>query len=78
MLHCHITGHMMLGLQTMVVVGTNEDLPPLPADYQGAYLTYGQTGAMGDHDNETDFIPYFITPNDPSPTWIGKREFGGV
>ena len=73
MLHCHITGHMMLGLQTMIVVGTNEDLPPLPDDYKGAYLSYGQTGAMGDHDNEVDFIPYFITPTSPDPTTVGKR-----
>jgi hypothetical protein len=47
-------------------------LPPLPDDYKGAYLSYGQTGAMGDHDNEADFIPYFITPTS-DPTTAGKR-----
>jgi hypothetical protein len=77
MLHCHITGHMMLGLQTHVVVGTNKDLPPLPEDYKGAYLSYGQTAAMGGHDDEKDFIPYFITPSSPDPnansSTISKR-----
>jgi len=73
MLHCHIAGHMVLGLQTMVVVGTNKDLPPLPPDYQGAYLSKGQWLAMGTHDNETDFIPYFLTANSPPPTSIAKR-----
>ena len=71
MLHCHITGHMILGLQTQLVVGTNEDLPPLPEDYKGAYLSYGQTAAMGDHGK--DFIPYFITQSSPNPSSVGKR-----
>jgi len=62
----------MLGLQTQVVVGTNNDLPPLPPDYRGAYLTYGQTAAMGSHGNESDFIPYFITQDSPVPDYIGK------
>lgn len=63
----------MLGLQTMVVVGTKYDLPPLPDDYKVAFLSYGQTAAMGDHDNEVDFIPYFITPTSPDPTAVRKR-----
>jgi hypothetical protein len=69
--HCHITGHMMLGLQTQIVVGTNKDLPPLPKDYRGAYLSPGQTAAMGSHANQTDFIPYFITSTSPDPGTIG-------
>ena len=68
MLHCHITGHMMLGLQTQIVVGTNEDLPPLADDYKGAYLSPGQTAAMGDITDLKDFIPYFISPNLPNIT----------
>ena len=73
MLHCHITGHMMLGLQTHVVVGTNNDLPPLPEDYRGAYLSYGQTAVMCGQGDEKDFIPYFITPSSPDPTAASKR-----
>jgi hypothetical protein len=65
MLHCHITGHMMMGLQTQIVVGTNQDLPPLPAEYKGAYLSKGQVLAMGS--NDSDFIPYFITQQNPNP-----------
>lgn len=67
MFHCHITSHMMLGLQTQIVVGTNSDLPPLPADYQGAYLSEGQVLAMGSSTRQSDFIPYFVTPYEPDP-----------
>jgi L-ascorbate oxidase len=72
MLHCHIAGHMMLGLQTQIVVGTNADLPTLPEDYKGTYLSPGQTAAMGNNGTESDFIPYFISPSSPVPTTIGK------
>lgn len=68
LLHCHITGHMLLGLQTQIVVGTNKDLPPLPPDYRGAYLSKGQTAAMGDDAHIQGFIPYFISPNLPNAT----------
>jgi len=60
---------MLLGLQTMVVVGQSNDLPSLPAAYQNAYLSYGQAGAMGNINNDTQFIPYFITANSTDPTW---------
>jgi hypothetical protein len=74
MLHCHITGHMMLGLQTQIVVGTNEDLPPLPSEYRGSYLSKGQVLAMGSSTNSSDFIPYFITQNNPNPVAGNKKE----
>jgi len=66
---------MILGLQTQIVVGTNADLPPLPEDYQGAYLSYGQVAAMGVMGNETDYIPYFITPSSPVPTWSNEKRW---
>ena len=60
---------MLLGLQTMVVVGQNSQLPPLTPAYENAYLSYGQAGAMGNVNNDTTFIPYFITANSTDPTW---------
>lgn len=69
----HIVGHMLLGLQTMITVGTNADLPPLPAAYQSAYLTPGQAGAMGNVNNDTVFIPYFITVNSTDPNWDNAK-----
>ena len=61
---------MLLGLQTMIVVGHSDELPTLPAAYENAYLSYGQAGAMGNVNNDTQFIPYFITVNSTDPDWI--------
>jgi hypothetical protein len=63
---------MILGLQTMVVVGKSNQLPPLPAAYENAYLSYGQAGAMGNVNNDTQFIPYFITVNSTDPTVVNS------
>jgi hypothetical protein len=60
---------MLLGLQTLVVVGESSELPALPAAYENAYLSPGQAGAMGNVNNDTVFIPYFITINSTDPTW---------
>jgi hypothetical protein len=65
----HIIGHMLLGLQTMVVVGESSQLPPLPDAYKSAYLSPGQAGAMGNVNNDTQFIPYFISVNSTDPAW---------
>jgi hypothetical protein len=63
---------MMLGLQTMVVVGESSQLPPLPVEYENAYLSYGQAGAMGNVNNDAQFIPYFISINSTDPTVINS------
>jgi len=60
---------MLLGLQTMVVVGESSQLPTLPDAYKSAYLSPGQAGAMGNVNNDTQFIPYFISVNSTDPTW---------
>ena len=70
----HIIGHMLLGLQTMVVVGKSDQLPALPPAYQGAYLSPGQAGAMGNVNNDTKFIPYFISNSSTDPTWENARK----
>jgi hypothetical protein len=66
----HIIGHMLLGLQTLVVVGESSQLPRLPEAYQSAYLSPGQADAMGNIYNDTQFIPYFISVNSTDPTTI--------
>jgi hypothetical protein len=70
----HIVGHMLLGLQTMVVVGKSDQLPALPSAYEGAYLSAGQAGAMGNVNNDTKFIPYFISNSSTDPTWENSRK----
>jgi L-ascorbate oxidase len=40
MVHCHILPHMVMGMQSVFVMG-GEDLPALPAPYTNLYLEGG-------------------------------------
>ena len=57
---------MILGMQSQIAVGSNDQLPLLPEDYGTAYLSKGMVGAMGYIGKEKDFIPYFQDINDPT------------
>jgi len=69
-----IPGHMLLGLQMMVVVGSSDPLPPLPLVYQSLYLSPGQAGVMGNVNNDTSIVDVYFSSKSSDPTWDnGKR-----
>lgn len=69
---------MLLGLQTMIVAGESSQMPPLPPAYRSAYLSPGQAGAMGNVNNDTYFVPFYISANSTDPTWENVKRFRRV
>ncbi|KAK3332304.1 laccase-like protein [Cercophora scortea] len=41
LIHCHILAHMMMGMQTVWVVGNAADIQQIPLEASQAYFTYG-------------------------------------
>jgi hypothetical protein len=64
---------MLLGLQTMVMAGKSDQMPTLPPAYQSIYLSPGQAGAMGNVNNDTYFVPFYISSSSTDSTWDNAR-----
>lgn len=60
MLHCHILQHMLIGMQTIFVVGDKEDIVQQSGPASAGYLTYGGS-AYGNETYSPEVMHFFET-----------------
>ncbi|OXV06664.1 hypothetical protein Egran_05565 [Elaphomyces granulatus] len=58
MLHCHILQHMLIGMQTIFVVGDKEDVVQQSGPASAGYLTYGGS-AYGNETHSPEVMHFF-------------------
>ncbi|KAK1754233.1 hypothetical protein QBC47DRAFT_325380 [Echria macrotheca] len=58
MIHCHVLGHMRMGMQTVWVVGTADEIRQIPAPYSQEYLTFGSS-VYGSRDHAPGVYHFF-------------------
>lgn len=57
MIHCHILQHMVMGMQTVWVMGNETEIMTVPLEYIQGYLTYG--GSVNGNDTHDAQVVHF-------------------
>lgn len=58
MMHCHVLAHMMMGMQSVWIVGDAEDIMELPPSVSAGYYTYAGS-VMGNDTNPPEVYEYY-------------------
>ncbi|KAK5662311.1 hypothetical protein OQA88_8217 [Cercophora sp. LCS_1] len=73
MIHCHILGHMMMGMQTVWVVGDASDIISIPRHFASGYMTYGSS-VYGNATHAPAVYQYFNDTNKCGPVGSQPQE----
>ncbi|AEO59159.1 laccase-like protein [Thermothelomyces thermophilus ATCC 42464] len=76
MVHCHILAHMIMGMETIWVVGDAEDIVTIPLSVSQNYFTYGGS-VYGNDTHAPEVYHYFDDTNKCCAAGAGDSEDSG-
>ncbi|KAK0615604.1 laccase-like protein [Bombardia bombarda] len=72
LIHCHILGHMMMGMQTVWTVGSAADIMKTPVAESSGYFTYGGD-VYGNKTHSPSYFAYFNGTSKCGPVGVNSN-----